>query len=194
MNQLLLFPDSEAYPRSLLNQGGVDLYDVPRLDFTTKDPDKPNKARTIKTEKMFLLDDIEEGKYIVYPTGAEHVGEEYKVHGKIFPYVNNTNNRLYKGGSGIVPVRLSRCKYPSLSVRTLSGQTIDFLAHELFAIAFLENENPEDFYMVDHINNDHLDYRLVNLAWETNSNNQKKAAAKKRKEKRRSDGVLRRRL
>ena len=48
--------------------------------------------------------------------------------------------------------------------------------------------------MVDHINNDHLDYRLVNLTWETNSNNQKKAAAKKRKEQRRSDGVLRRKL
>ena len=188
MNQLLLFPDSEAHPRSLINQDGVDLYDVPRLDFTTKDPNKPNKARSIKTEKMFLLDDIKEGKYIIYPTGAKHVGEKYKVHGKIFPYVHNTNNKKN------TPVRLSRCKYPSLSVRTISGKTIDFLAHELFAIAFLENKNPEEYYMVDHINDDHLDYRLINLAWETNTNNQKKAAAKKKKEKRRSDGVLRRRL
>jgi len=194
MNQLHLFPNPEICPRSLLNEDGVDLYDVPRLDFTTKDPNKPNKARAIKTEKMFLIDDIEKGKYIIYPTGAEHTGEEYKVHGKIFPYVHNTNIRTHKGRCGIVPVRLSRCKYPSLSVGTLSGQQIDFLAHELFAIAFLKNESPEETYMVDHINDDHLDYRLVNLAWETNANNQKKAAAKKKKEKRRRDGVLRRRL
>ena len=137
---------------------------------------------------MLLLDDIEEGKYIIYPSGEEHAGNAYKDRGKIFPFVFNTKNKKNS------PVRLTRCKYPSLSVRTKSGKTIDFLAHELFAIAFLENKNPEEYYMVDHINDDHLDYRLVNLAWETNANNQKKASAKKKKEERRADGVLRRKL
>ena len=188
MDQLPLFPELEVIHRNLMNQGGVDLFDVPRLDFTTKDPTKPNKARKIKTEKMLLLDDIEEGKYMIFTTGEEHVGDHYKDRGKVFPYVLNTNTQKN------VPVRLSRCKYPSLSVRTKLGKTIDFLVHELFAIAFLENISPEEFYMVDHLNDDHLDYRLDNLGWETNSNNQKKAAAKKRKEKRRSDGVLRRKL
>ena len=186
--QLSLFPELEAHPRFLLNQDGVDLYHVQRLDFTTTNPQTPNKARKIKSQKMILLDDIEKGKYIIYPTGADHASEKYEDRGCVFPYVYNTKNKKN------IPVRLTRCKYPSLSVRTALGKTIDFLAHELFAIAFLQNSKPEDLYMVDHINNDHLDYRLVNLAWETNSNNQKKAAAKKKKEQRRSDGVLRRKL
>jgi hypothetical protein len=188
MNQLYLFPSLETRPRFLLNEGGVDLYDVPRLDFTTKDPNKPNKARTIKTEKMHLLDDIEKGKYIIYPTGEEHAGDQYKDRGKVFPFVLNTKTQ------NNTPVRLSRCKYPSLTVRTTLGKSIDFLVHELFAIAFLENKNPERFSVVDHINDDHLDYRLINLNWESYSNNQRKAAAKKKKEKERGDGVLRRKL
>ncbi len=52
MEQLSLFPDLDPPLRVLLNQEGIDLFKVPRLDFTTKDPKKPNKARKINKKRF----------------------------------------------------------------------------------------------------------------------------------------------
>ena len=205
MEQLSLFPELEILPRNLLNLEGVDLFNVPRLDFTTKDPALSKIAREKKQRKISLLDDVEEGKFILYPTGGKHpllegkrhffgddasVNSLYESRGEAFPFVYNTKSKKN------VSIRLSRCKYPVFGVRTLSGHQIDLMAHEIFAIAFLDNTDPERFYSVDHIDQDVLNYSIDNLAWTTPGENQKKAFAnakdEKAKKEKAGDGVLRR--
>ena len=41
----------------------------------------------------------------------------------------------------------------------------NFLIHRLVAQAFIENENPEEYNEVDHINHDVTDNAVTNLRW-----------------------------
>jgi len=59
------------------------------------------------------------------------------------------------------------------------GKKIRFMIHRCVALAFLPN--PENKEMVDHINGDNTDNRLVNLRWSTRSENQLNGKVRKDK-------------
>ena len=170
MDQLFLFegflPDVV-----LINGNGVDVSTIPPLDFLSKDASKSRKQRTAKTEKMKRISLLKKGKFIIFPSGGEH--PEYKDLGKVFPFIRHTK---YPEGHkwSRVSVRTSRNQYPCL---TLGG--IDLLAHEIFAMAFIENKRPDIFWMIDHEDEDKMNYRIANLNWVTQEYNQEKAMRRK---------------
>ena len=175
MDQLFLFegffPDVV-----LINENGVDASTIPPLDFLSKDASKSRKQRTAKTEKMKRLSSLEKGKFIIFPSGGEHPAEKYKSLGKVFPFIRHTKYpRGHKWER--VSVRTSRNQYPCL---TLGG--IDLLAHEIFAMAFVECLRPDIFWMVDHQDDDKLNFQICNLKWLTQGENQRKASAAKSKQ------------
>ena len=45
--------------------------------------------------------------------------------------------------------------------------------HRLVALAFIENKNPQERVLVDHINGNRLDYRISNLRWFSHKENSK---------------------
>ena len=143
---------------------------------------------------MKILSSFSKGKYIAFPTGGEHPSPKYEKLGKVFPFVYNSDIDRE------VSTRTTRNIYPCLSFglgpagQVLNGgtaHTIDFTAHELFAMAFLSNEHPDKYWLIDHINEDKLDYRIKNLTWISQSENQKKAfRLKKNKENIECDYII----
>jgi len=172
MDQLFLF---EGFLPAvvLINENGVDASTIPLLDFLSKDTSKSRKQRTAKTEKMKRLSSLEKGKFMIFPSGGEHPEKKYKGLGKVFPFIRHTK---YPEGHEWerVSVRTSRNQYPCL---TLGG--IDLLAHEIFAMAFIENKHPDIFWMIDHEDEDKMNYRITNLSWVTQGYNQEKAMRRK---------------
>ena len=59
--------------------------------------------------------------------------------------------------------------YPKLAVINKNRKSINFRTHRLVAMAFVEN--PENKKVVDHVNEQTLDYRIENLRWVTRSEN-----------------------
>jgi hypothetical protein len=70
---------------------------------------------------------------------------------------NKKNGRILKGG------------YDDGGYRFVSLNKKQLKVHRLVALAFIDN--PENKPIVDHINNDRSDNRLVNLRWATNPEN-----------------------
>lgn len=167
MEQLYLFQEEHTV---LINENGIDISKIPPLNFVSKDPRKSFKQRENKTKKTKRLPFIEENKYIAYPTGGEHPLEKYKKLGNVFPFILNTKKNKP------VKVRLTRNQYPCLGLRE-NKSTIDFMAHEIFALAFVENLCPDILWMVDHLDEDKLNFQINNLKWKTQGDNQKKAWA-----------------
>ena len=174
MEQLFLF---EGFSPDVvfINENGIDVSAIPPLNFLSKDISKPSKQRTAKTEKMKRISLLEKGKFIIFPSGGEHCLPEYKSLGKVFPFIRHTK---YPEGHkwSRVGVRTSRNQYPCL---TLGG--IDLLAHEIFAMAFIENKHPDIYWMIDHEDEDKMNNQITNLNWVTQAYNQEKAMRRKDK-------------
>jgi hypothetical protein len=166
MEQLFLFGEE---PSVIINEGGLDISEVPEMDFVSKNPKFKKYQRGIKTKKIKQLRQLPPEKYIAYPTGALHSIKEYHDLGPIFPYILNVSKGTH------LSIRVSRNQYPALAISIDKGIQLDYNAHEIFAIAFVENPHPDILWMVDHKNDDKLNYQVNNLSWVTQAYNQKKA-------------------
>ena len=114
--------------------------------------EKMNRQSAAKHELVFKPFPIElngfENKYKVCNDGR--IWSEY-LQGFLKPYVS-------KGGYLRVKVNFG-------------DRNKKFMAHRLVAMAFINNENPNIFTQVDHINNDRTDNRVENLRWVTPKEN-----------------------
>lgn len=154
----------------------IDLSKVSKTQINFKDFKQARITKRRRINKVEFLASIPKGKYIACLSGAEHCLPKYKNRGKIFPYIFNFKaNRQLK-------TRISRNDlYPCLDI--CSGKKkMTFLVHDLFAILFVKNKKPNERVLVDHIDDDKLNYKINNLQWVSQSENQKKDFKKKKKE------------
>lgn len=155
MEQLNLFDLDE---RNVLD---VDVVDISTL---REDPYRMNGKGSPYSE-------IIPEKYYIYKTGGLHRHPEMHKFGKVFPYVTikSKNNKIiiakqYVGYTD---------PYPTFSAKTINGNNCLLKIHRIVAFAFLKKHSNENFFLVDHINGNILDYRLENLRWVDHSNNKK---------------------
>jgi hypothetical protein len=181
--QPYLFKEFEDPAWALVNEKGIDITDLPAPNYAAKTKGKGKQRRGEKTEMALSLKSYPKGKYFLFPTGGEHPSPlpKYQDRGKVFPFVFNTHT------GKPVPIRLSRCPYPSMSftmpeiLRLSEGmykdkRSIDWMSHILFGLAFVKNEDPSVYWTVDHDDEDKWNYELSNLKWESAERNQVKAA------------------
>ena len=125
-------------------------------------------------EKSWTYNDIQEGKYFIYPTGGHNPFLPEK--GKVFPYLfNEVTKKIIKPAdrrNTLINV------YPAWKLKTKKG-LVDVYCHVLVAKAFIINDNPKLKGFVDHKKNNVSDYRIKSLAWASGSNNMEKALKKK---------------
>ena len=153
-----------------------------QLDFFKKQPEKIKEEDRVDLHKIkfvpanlgigksggrtWVYTDFPEGKYFIYKTGGVN---RFKTElGAVFPKVismKTETERLPCLETG------SDAGYLSWSFWVSNKKSIKIKCHRLVAEAFLENEDPEYFSLVDHKNKDMRDYRVENLAWVTPSQN-----------------------
>ena len=112
-------------------------------------------------------------KYLIFKTGGANRWRPEL--GKSFPYIKNmeTGNILSPSlHKTYIRTTITQQKLESLI-------SIELRLHRIAAEAFIENDNVEKKLVVDHINQDRLDYRVENLRWVTYSNNNKGLKRKK---------------
>lgn len=121
--------------------------------------------------KKYNYTDIPEGKFILYKTGGKHQWRPNL--GKVFPYIKNIEkNHVLKPyvNKSYIFVNVGEKKE---NKETKKGQKMLASVHRLVCEAFIVNKDPEKYDVVNHINNDRLDYRVDNLEWSTQSKNTK---------------------
>ena len=106
------------------------------------------------------LSDLPKDTYYIFKTGGINLYMQEK--GPIFPFVQNKKTKtIYSVFSSTTDV------YPRVGV---GGLTLRI--HRITAQAFIPN--PNNFMDVDHIDGNHLNFELTNLAWASKSQNMKK--------------------
>ena len=146
-DQLLLFPELDPFKTIIKN---IDYVDV-----STINPELQQKYRTNPYSTL------PKNKFFIFRTGGFNKFRPSL--GNIFPYLKNMETGKIMG------VNLFRTylrtsitfMHPSLKKYT----NIEFRIHRLAAEAFIVNDDPKKKLIVDHINNDRLDYSLKNLRW-----------------------------
>ena len=129
--------------------------DVDWVDLSTL-PDDPERH----PERQLSM--LPKDKYIIFKTGGSNLYFEDK--GLIFPYVKNTFSNIVCIAKGH-----GTDAYPRIGLYSKNKKDFNFKMHRLVALAFIEN--PENKPVVNHINENVLDYRLSNLNWATRSEN-----------------------
>ena len=146
-DQLFLFPELNPFKTKIKNIDWVDISTLP------DDPDRKDFRQCSVLPKE---------KYILHKIGGTNL--YYPNEGPIFPWLQNMNTEKQI---------MSKCagseSYPRVAVVTKNKYTINFRSHRLVAMAFIEN--PDNKKVVDHINEQTLDYRVENLRWVTQSEN-----------------------
>jgi hypothetical protein len=153
--QQFLFPEFDD-----LN---IKIKDVDYVDISTISADLVDEKRKYKYEIL------PKNKFIIFKTGG--LNRWRPKLGNLFPYIKNmeTGNVL---GTGIHKT------YVRTSINH-QDINIEFKMHRIAAEAFIVNDNVEKKLVVDHINDDRLDYRVENLRWTTYSENNKGPKRKK---------------
>jgi hypothetical protein len=125
--------------------------------------DAGQRVKDLNRTSEFLTS-LPKGRYIVYKTGATHRLPAYKGR-EDFPYILDTYS------DRIISTSFSRSVYPSYTVVRNKGQQMTVYAHRVFAMMFLKNNTPTLQYIVDHMNEDKLDYAIHNLMWVSTAEN-----------------------
>ena len=147
--QQFLFPEFDD-----LN---IKIKDVDYVDISTISADLCDERRKHKYEIL------PKNQFIIFKTGG--INRWRPKLGNVFPYIKNmeTGNVL---GAGIHKT------YVRIAINH-QGISSDLKLHRIAAEAFIVNDNVEKNLVVDHINDDRLDYRVENLRWTTYSDNNK---------------------
>ena len=103
---------------------------------------------------------LEKGRWILHSTGA--LDNLCPLAGRTFPYLLDEKNLVVKKAS----LQGSGAEY-----RTWNCANIQLPCHTLVASAFLINDNPKIKRMVDHKNQEKVDFRIKNLRWISYSQN-----------------------
>ena len=146
-DQLSLFPDLDPFKVMIKN---IDYMDVSKI---------PEYKNVIETKNK--LKNLPEGKYILFKTGGSN--RFIPELGNIFPYVQNMETKKV-----YTPSLLKTYVVSSLE-EDGKGYTVNL--SRATASAFIVNSDPENTFIVDHINKNRRDYNINNLRWVTSSFN-----------------------
>ena len=100
--------------------------------------------------------------YLIYP------GDDENKEGKIWSKKRKARNGRTIGNCFLKPRDLNGYKRIALINDKINIKKL-IMVHRLVAVAYIDN--PENKEMVDHINGDRSDNRLINLRWATRSEN-----------------------
>jgi len=157
--QQFLFPEFDDL--------SIKIKDVDYVDISTINANLVFEKRKHKYELL------PKDKFIIFKTGGFNRWRPKL--GNLFPYIKNmeTGNVL---GTGIHKTYIRS----SITLNKHNPPVnIEFKIHRIAAEAFIVNDNVEKKLVVDHINDDRLDYRVENLRWTTYSENNKGPKRKK---------------
>ena len=105
-------------------------------------------------------------QYYLYKTGGVN---RWIDEGAVYPFVKNAET-----GNIRMPTLMSgEGSYPRMTLQNGDKQR-KFSMHKMVALAFIENPDPINKVLVDHINHNVYDYRVSNLRWLSHSENSRK--------------------
>ena len=153
----------------ILDDNYIDISGI-GIDFGNK-----NKSIELITETSKRINNLPEGKYLLYKTGASN--PRY-LDRSDFPYILNTEAQR------IISVTQTRDFYPVVGLYKKKCKKLTVTIHRLVAMAYIPNPLPKDKTQVDHINGDTYDYSIGNLRWASQSENEiyKKQKTKEKRE------------
>jgi hypothetical protein len=159
--QQFLFPE--------LDDLKTKIKDVDYVDISTISSDLFDEKRKHSYELL------PKNKYLIFKTGGTNRWRPEL--GNSFPYIKNmeTNHALVPS----LHRTYLRATITAQPISLASPISIELRLHRIAAEAFIENDNVEKNLVVDHINQDRLDYRVENLRWTTYSNNNKGVTKKR---------------
>ena len=149
-DQLLLFPELDPFK--------TIIKDIDYVDISTLTDPNPSHAR------LHQYNLIPKNKFFLYKTGV--VNPFRPELGNIFPFIKNEQT------GKILKLNISKF-YVRTGVRAKNGIYVDIKMHRVVGLAFIKNDSPKEKVLVDHINNDRLNYSPKNLRWATHSQNNK---------------------
>ena len=143
--QLFLFPELDPF-KTLIKD--VDFVDLSTL--TLGDENRKN-----------ILSSIPKGRFFIYKTGA--FNRFLPELGNVFPYIKNEET------GRILSTHISNT-YVKCVIKLQEGpktSSYNLKVHRIGGEAFVVNDDPKNKVVVDHKNNNRLDYRILNLRWLT---------------------------
>ena len=123
--------------------------------------------KTLKTRKN-AFDLLPKNTYFIYKTGG--INPFKKDLGPIFPFVKSSHGNILKQAS------LTNGKdapYPHLHIKVGKLHWKCFM-HKITGLAFLQNDDWERKFVIDHLDNDIMNYLPINLEWVSISENNKR--------------------
>tara|TARA_R100001530_G_C4293673_1_gene148651 strand:- start:174 stop:884 length:711 start_codon:yes stop_codon:yes gene_type:complete len=150
------------------------------------------------------IPDLMPQQYFLFKEGGPHFFSKCKDKSvvrdiylqNIWPFVYNIKGK----GNKILTGSISKAKlsYPILKLNHKSDtikkrnfrkiteveiktfpRTLEITMHKIVALAFVENSNPGEYVVVDHVDGNKVDYRLSNLRWTSLKGNSKGSAGEK---------------
>tara|TARA_R110000751_G_scaffold212869_1_gene316406 strand:- start:279 stop:776 length:498 start_codon:yes stop_codon:yes gene_type:complete len=124
--------------------------------------------RTLKT-RTNAFDLLPKDTYFIHKTGG--INPFKKDLGPIFPFVQHCNGRILN------QVRLTNGKdapYPHLIIK-MGKINFKCFMHKITGLAFLQNDDWERKFIIDHLDDDIFNYLPHNLEWTTIGINNKRA-------------------
>ena len=149
--QLLLFPEYDDYKTQIRN---VDYMDITDIDVNLFNEKRKHSYKLLPKDKFYIFKTGGFNKF------RPDLGEN-------FPYIKNME-------TGRVLSSTLHRTYIKTSITLYNNNPIiglQFKLHRIAAEAFIVNDDVKKKLVVDHINNDRLDYRVSNLRWTTYSKN-----------------------
>lgn len=73
----------------------------------------------------------------------------------------------------IKKIWISKRGYPMVSLETITNKQVNVPIHKIVALAFIENRN--NYELIEHLNDNKLDYSIGNLKFSNKSDNGKRA-------------------
>jgi hypothetical protein len=136
----------------------------------------PSNTVALETLNDERLKQLPKGKYKIHSDGGWHYfkdvpGAEYIFTKQIWPWVEVYMEKFDK--TYVLQPAIMEIKgfYSQVTLYISQTANIKINFHQLVAMAFVPNTEPDKKTIVDHINGWKVDYRIENLRWLTPSEN-----------------------
>ena len=145
-------------------QEQLTLWQDPKQIILEKEKVDMSTLRDLKTRK-YPFNSLPENTYFLYKTGG--INLHMKDLGPVFPFVKNFKGKTLKQS----PLTSGKDNpYPNIHINS-GGVTYKCSLHKIVGLAFLPNDDFKNKCIIDHLDNNILNYMPENLEWVNHSEN-----------------------